>query len=91
MLSILTENWLTWYLGANDFEPRLTFLEFQPKNLFLGKFGPKSQSCAFCLKIGRNGISRMLILILTLNFWISNSKFPFGQVWAKNGKAVRFA
>ena len=32
----------------------------------------KSQNCSFCLKIGTHSISRMLILIPTLVFWISN-------------------
>ena len=53
--------------------------------------GQKSQSCAFCLKIGTTGILRMLILIPTLALWISNSKFPFGKIWAKKGKVVHFA
>ena len=40
-LSILTENWLAWYLGGADSEYRLRFLKFQPQNPFLGQFGPK--------------------------------------------------
>ena len=46
--------------------------------------GQKIQSCPFCLKIGTHGISRMLILIPTLVFWIWNPNFLFGQIWAKN-------
>ena len=51
---------------------------------------PKIQSCPFCLKIGTHRISRMLILIPTLVFWISNPYFLFGQIWAKKVKVVRF-
>ena len=56
----------------------------------MGKFGPKIQSCPFCLKIGTHGIWKMLILIPTLVFWISNPNFLFGQIWAKKVTAVRF-
>ena len=86
-LSILTENWHTWYIGGFDSESRLRLLKFRPQNLFLGKFRPKSQSCLFCLNIGTHGISRMLILISTL---VSNPNFLYGQVWAKKVKVVRF-
>ena len=46
--------------------------------------------CLFYSKIGTNGISRMLILVPTLVFWISNPKSIFGQIWAKKVKVVRF-
>ena len=89
-MSILTENWHTWYIGAADSKSRLRFLKFRPQNPFLGKFGPKIQSCSFWLKLGTHGISRMLILIPTLVFWISNPNFLFGQIWAKKVKVVQF-
>ena len=41
------------------------------------------------MKIGTNGIWRMLILISTLVFWISNPKSIFRQIWAKKVKVVR--
>ena len=41
-LSILIENWHTWYIGGVDSESRLRFLKFGSQNLFLGKFGPKN-------------------------------------------------
>ena len=47
---------------------------------FWANLDPKSQNCLFCLKIGTHGISRMLILIATLVFWISNPNFLFGQI-----------
>ena len=53
--------------------------------------GRKIQSCPFCLKIGTHDISRMLTLIPTLVFRISNSKFIFGQIWDKKVKVVSFA
>ena len=40
-LSVLTENWHTWYLGSADSESRFRFLRFPPQNPFLGKFGSK--------------------------------------------------
>ena len=44
----------------------------------------------FCLKIGTHSISRMLILIPTLVFLISNPKSIFGQIWAKKVKSCLF-
>ena len=49
------------------------------------------QICPFCLKIGTCGISRMLILILTLVFWILNPKSIAGQIWIEKVKVVRLA
>ena len=70
--------------------PDLEFWNFNPKIHFWANFGQKSQSCLFCLKIGTHGILRMLILIPTLIFWISNPYFIFGQIWAKKVKVVCF-
>ena len=70
--------------------PDLDFWNSDPKIHFWANLGPKIQSCPFCLKIGAPSISRMLILIPTLVFWISNPNFLFGQIWAKKVKVVRF-
>ena len=43
-LSVLPENWHTWYLGGADSKSTLRFLKFRLQNTFLGKFGPKSQN-----------------------------------------------
>ena len=83
-LTILTENWHIWYIRGADSEPRPRFLKFRAQNPFLGKFGAK-------MVFGTNGISRILILISTLVFWISNQKPIFGQIWAKKVEVVRFA
>ena len=40
-ISILTENWHTWYIGGADCESRIRPLKFRAQNPFLGKFGPK--------------------------------------------------
>ena len=40
-LSILTQNWYTWFLGGVDSESRLRFLKFRPQNPFLGNLLPK--------------------------------------------------
>ena len=42
MLSILTENWHTWYSGGVDSESKIRFLNFRPQNQFFDKFGPKN-------------------------------------------------
>ena len=68
----------------------LDFWNSDRKINFWANLGRKSQSCSFCLKICTHGISRMLILIPTLVFWISNPKSIFGQIWAKKVKVVRF-
>ena len=89
-LSILTQNWPIRKFGGADSKSGLSFLKFWTQNPFLGKFGPKSQSYQFCLKIGTYGIWRMLILIPTLVSWICNPKSVFGQIWAKKFKVVHF-
>ena len=66
--------------------PDLDFWNFDPKIYFWANLGQKIESCRFCLKI----VTKMLILILTLIFWISNSNFLFGQIWAKKVKVLRF-
>ena len=82
-LSILTENWLTWYLECADSEFRnFEILNFEidiltQKSIFLANLGPKSQICSFCPKTGAHSISRMLILIPALYFWISHPKIRF--------------
>ena len=70
--------------------PDLNFWNSDPKIYFWANLDPKIQSCPFCLKIGTHGISKTLILTPTLVLWISNPNFPFGQIWAKKGKNVRF-
>ena len=77
-MSILTENWYTWYHGIVDSESGLRFLKFRPQNSFLGKFDT-------------HGILTMLILIPTLVLWISDPKFIFEQMSAKKVKIVHFA
>ena len=67
-LSILPENWHTWYLENADSYFKISFLNFQPNINFWANVGQKTRSCAFCLKIGTNGILRMWILIPTLVF-----------------------
>ena len=86
-LTILTENWHIWYIRGADSEPRHS----EPKIRFWANLGRKNQTCLFCLKIGTNGISRILVLISTLVFWISNQKPIFGQIWAKKVEVVCFA
>ena len=69
--------------------PDLDFWNSDPEIHFWANLGPKTQSCSFCMKIGTHGISKMLILVPSV-FWISNSNFLFGQIWAKNLKVVCF-
>ena len=90
-LSVLTENWYTWYIGSADSEFRLRFVKFRPQISSLGKFRSKNQSYPFFLKIGTHGILKMLILIPTLVFWISDPQSIFGQIWAKKSKLSSLA
>ena len=90
-LSSLTENWHTESPDDINSYFNIIFLSFKPYILFCTNFGRKIQSCSFWLKIGTNGISRMLILIATIVFWIANPRSTFGQIWAEKVKAVCFA
>ena len=90
-LSVLSENWLSWHIGGADSESRIRTSKFRPQNPFLGKFGPKIQSCPFCLKIGTHGILKVLIRNLGIEFQNSDPKILF---WANLGckfKVVSFA
>ena len=89
-MSILTENWHTWYIGAADSKYRLRFLKFWPQNPLLGKFGPKNSKLSVLSENWYSCISRILILISTLVLQISNPNFLFEQIWAKKVKVVRF-
>ena len=82
--SILTEVSHTWYLGDADYKSGLRLLKLGLQNPFFSKFGPKSQSYLLCLKIGTH-VSRILILIPALVFWISNRK-SIEQIWTKKSK-----
>ena len=84
----LSENWHTWYHESADSKSGPTFLKFRPQKQFLGKFQPKKMYVY--LKIGMHGISRMLIFIPILAFWVSNPKSIFGQIWVEKFKFVRF-
>ena len=50
MLSILPENWHTWYLGGADSKSALRFLKYRPQNSFLGKFGPEKWKLSILLE-----------------------------------------
>ena len=76
-LSVLPENWHTWYLGRADSAPRLKFSKFQPQYPFWGRFGPKKSKLPILPKIDTQSISKILILIPTLIFLISNLKSIF--------------
>ena len=86
----MTENCHAWYLGGVNLESRLRFLILSPKIDFWVNLDRESQSCPFCLKIGKHAISKILILIPTLVFWIFDPKSTFGQIWAKKVKTVPF-
>ena len=68
----------------------LDFWNYDPKIYFWVNLGQESQSCPFWLKIGTHGISRMLIIIPTLVFWISKPKFIFWQIWTEKVKVACF-
>ena len=85
-LSVMLEDRHKWYLGDADYYFNISPLNFLPKIHFWANLGQKSQSSPFYMKIGRHVISRMLILISTLVFWISNQKSIFWQIWVKKSK-----
>ena len=85
-MSILTENWQTWYIGVLISNPDLDFWNSYPKIYFWQNLGPKIQSCLFCLKISALSISRMLIPNPDLAFEILIPKSNFGQNWPKKSK-----
>ena len=62
-LFILTEKYCKQYFGGANSESKLRFFNSDPKIHFWANLGRKNQSCPFCLKIGTQSISRMLILI----------------------------
>ena len=87
-LSSLAENWYTECLDDVNSYSDIIFLSFEPKILFWTNLDRKIQSCLFWQKTGIHGISRMLILISTIVFWIANPRSTFGQIWAEKVKAV---
>ena len=89
--SALTKKWYKWYLGVLIPDPDLDFWNSDSKIRFWANLDQKSKSCLCCLKIGKYGNSRMLILIPTLAFRISNSESIFRQIWAKMFKVFHFA
>ena len=86
-MSVLTENWYTWYFKGADSKSGLRFLKFRPQNPFWGKFGPEKVKVVLLFqKIGTHGISAMLNLIPTLLFSVPNPKSFFAQIGSKNSK-----
>ena len=89
-LFVFPENWNVWHLDNADSYYSSSFLNFWPQIHFRANLGQKSQSCSFCLKICTHVISRLLILVPTLVFWISKPKSIFGQIWTEKLKVVQF-
>ena len=85
--SILTENWHTWNLGGADSESRLRFLKFRPQNTFLGKFGPTKSKLSFCMKIGTNGISGMLVGSYSNTSFLNFQPKSLGKFGPKKSKS----
>ena len=90
-MSILTENWHTWYIGGADSKSRLRILKFRPQNPFLGKFGPKNSMLSvlsenWCTKYLKDADSKFGLKFL--KFWPQN---PFlGKFGPKNLKLCPF-
>ena len=89
-LSILPENWHTSYLEDDYSYSNISFLNLQLQIHFWANLGHKGQSCLSCLKIDTWSMMRMLILIPTLIFSISNPKSIFRQIWAEKVKIIMF-
>ena len=71
-LSVLSKNWYKWYLKDAGSYSNICFMNFHLLIPFWANLDQKSQSCSFCLKVGIHGISRMLTLVSTFVFLISN-------------------
>ena len=81
-----------WYIGGPGSGSGHTFLKFRPPKIcFWANLFQKAQSCQFWMNIGTYNISRMVILMPTLVFWIYNPKSVFGQIWSEKNKAACFA
>ena len=87
-LSVLPENWYTWYLEDADSYSDISILNFKTYIHFWANLGQKSQSW---LTFGMQNISSMLILIPTLDLWFYHSKFIFGHIWGKQIEVVCFS
>ena len=90
-LSILPENWQSWYIGGADSESRLRILKFQPQKFFWANLVWKSRSCLLGLRIGTHDILKELILHPDLIFWNSDPKILFWTNLGRKFKVVRFA
>ena len=66
--------------------PDLDFWNSNSKIYFWTNLGPKIQSCLFCLKIGTNGMSRMLILIPALFYEFPTLNSFLGKFGPKKSK-----
>ena len=80
-MSILTENWHTWFIGGVDSEFRLRFLKFRLQNPFLGKFGSKNSKLSVLTENWHTWCLRFQIR--TYIFEISTPKSIF---WANLGR-----
>ena len=78
-MSILTENWHTWYIGGVNSKSRLKFLEFWPQNPFFGQIWVQKFKVARFVWNGTHSISRMLIPNPDLDVWNFDPKIYF---WA---------
>ena len=89
---VLPENWYTCYLKVADSCSNISFLNFKTLIHFWANLDQKTQSCPVWLKIGKQSVTTMLILIsaLFLLFSDSNPKSFFGQIWAEKPKAAYF-
>ena len=56
----------------------------------LKNLGQKNQSCLYYLEVGTYVISRFLILVPILVFWISKPKSIFGKIRIEKLKVVQF-
>ena len=89
-LSILPENWQSWYIGGADSESRLRASKFRLQKSFWGEFGLKSKSCSFDLKISTHDILEELILHPDLVFQNSNLKILFWANLVRKSKSCPF-
>ena len=83
-MSILTKNGHSWYPGSIDSESRLRFLNFQPQNPFLGKFGPKKSKLFVLLENWHLlSYSNLVFRIKTLTPTLNSFSGKFGPKKSK--------
>ena len=80
-LSLLPENWHTWYLRGADSESGHRFSKFRSQNSHLSKFGSKKLKLSVLSENWLTLSWKSWFRIRSQIFEIPTSKSMFGQIW----------